>query len=123
MRRVLIIGIGEERGLVGETGEDEVAAGLEVEESAPDLLGDVDGLTLGGGGVVRKAATVLETRVCSLERGSEVSPMTNPPRAWHACVRSPRVGARRVERIEGRSVVANIGTKIAGWATDRSCIA
>lgn len=108
----MIIGIGEQKGLVGEAEEDEVTAGLEGEAS--DLLGDVDGRFLGGGGVVRKAATVLDTRVCNFERGSEISPTTNPPRAWHACVRSPRVGARRVERTEGRSVVAKVGTKIAG---------
>jgi hypothetical protein len=106
------MGMGEDMGLAGEAVEDEVAVGLE--GSALDLLGEAGGGFLRGGGTVRKAATVLETRVCSLDGGSEISPTTNPPRAWHACVRSPRVGARREERTDGRSVVANVGTKMAG---------
>jgi len=66
-------------GLVYEGEEDEVAVGLE-REGESFLLGEaID--RLGRGGVMRKAATMRETRVCSLERGSEVSPMTNPPRA------------------------------------------
>jgi hypothetical protein len=108
--------------LVGVEEEDEVMLCLEGEDVVLGLLGEIGGL-LGGGGVVRKVATVWETRVCSLERGSEVSPMTNPPSAWHACVRSPRVGASSEESTEGRRVVANVGTKMAGWEIDRSCTA
>jgi hypothetical protein len=110
---VLIIGMGEDVDLVGVAEEDEVTLGLEGEDKALGLLGEIGGL-LGGGGVVRKAATVWETWVCSLDRGRDVSPITNPPSAWHACVRSPRVGASSEESTEGRIVVANVGTKMAG---------
>jgi hypothetical protein len=112
--------MGDDVVLVGEGEVDEEAVDLGEEMSALDEAG---GGFFGGGGVVRKAATVRETRECSLERGSEISPRTNPPRAWHACVRSPRVGERREERTEGKSVLANVGTKIEGWEIDRSCIA
>lgn len=111
---MLIIRIGEDVGLVGEAEEDGETVDLEGKRLVVSVLDEAGDGFLGGGGVVRKAATVWETRVCSLERGSEIRPITNPPRAWHACVRSARVGARRDERIEGRSVAAKVGTKMAG---------
>ena len=49
----------------------------------------------------------------------EMVPRTNPPRAWHACIRKARVGARRLERIDGRISVKD-GTNVAGRKIDRS---
>lgn len=44
----------------------------------------------------------------------DVTPKMKPPRAWQARVHRASVGARRLERIEGRRGV-NTGMKVVGW--------
>jgi hypothetical protein len=74
----------------------------------------VDALREGVGGVMRNLET--EEAMCAWrgEGGREVQPRTKPPRAWHAWVRRARVGARRLDRMEGRRSV-KAGINVEGW--------
>jgi hypothetical protein len=83
------------------------------------IIGSRDGEDVDGTAVaVRNAVTNVEIRAWRVrvarQAGREVRARTRPPRAWQAWVRSASVGARRFERMEGRSGV-NAGRKVAGW--------
>jgi len=74
-------------------------------DSEPDFFG-VEGAR-------RKAATVSDTLVCMDERGRDSRPVTKPPMAWHAWMRSGKVTASRLQSTEG-SKSTKAGTNMSG---------